>query len=134
MAWQTQVIAAAAAGVAAEGLPPKDAKAEAENAAQVSVFLVENAIVILMLVEDHLRLQSKLSVATRATDGTVSPLTLVSPIGKQLNSSLKNDGEIPEAKGDQSLLYSDTGGLPLDVCIQPFQHLNLTSITLVISF
>ncbi|GKV12962.1 hypothetical protein SLEP1_g24045 [Rubroshorea leprosula] len=34
---QTQVIAAAAAGVAAEGLPPKDAKAEAENAAQLSV-------------------------------------------------------------------------------------------------
>lgn len=32
---QTQVIAAAAAGVAAEGLPPKDAKVEADNAAQL---------------------------------------------------------------------------------------------------
>lgn len=31
-----------------------------ENAAILSVALVENAIVMLMLVEDHLRLQSKL--------------------------------------------------------------------------
>ena len=73
---QTQVIAAAAAGVAAEGLSPKDARAEAENAAQLSVALVENAIVILMLVEDHLRLQSKLSCSSCAADGYKSPLSL----------------------------------------------------------
>ncbi|KAL2492084.1 WD-40 repeat family protein/beige-related [Abeliophyllum distichum] len=45
---QTQIIAAAAAGVAAEGLAPKDAKVEAENAAQLSVALVENAILYLL--------------------------------------------------------------------------------------
>lgn len=50
---QTQIIAAAAAGIAAEGLSPLDSKAEAENAAQVSVALVDNAIVLLMLVEDR---------------------------------------------------------------------------------
>ncbi|GAB4844399.1 BEACH domain-containing protein C2 [Ancistrocladus abbreviatus] len=41
---QTEVIAAAAAGVAAECSSPRNAKAEAENAAQLSVALVENAI------------------------------------------------------------------------------------------
>ncbi|RLM73593.1 BEACH domain-containing protein C2 [Panicum miliaceum] len=55
---QTEVIAAAAAGVAAEGLSPEEAKIQAENAAHLSVALAENAIVILMLVEDHLRSQA----------------------------------------------------------------------------
>jgi hypothetical protein len=104
---QTQVIAAAAAGVASEGLSPKDARAEAENAAQLSVALVENAIVMLMLVEDHLRLQSKLSCASRTTDGSASPLSLVSPLNNRSNSST--------TAGRES--SSDTGGLPLDVCI-----------------
>ncbi|GMH31072.1 hypothetical protein Nepgr_032915 [Nepenthes gracilis] len=39
---------------------PRNATAGAKNVAQLSVVLVENAIVILMLVEDHLRLQRKL--------------------------------------------------------------------------
>jgi hypothetical protein len=109
---QTQVIAAAAAGVAAEGLPPKDAKVEADNAAQLSVALVENAIVILMLVEDHLRLQSKLSCASRVADSSPSPLSLVSPLNNR-SSSLGADSF--EALGDRR--SSDSGGLPLDVCI-----------------
>lgn len=104
--WQTEVIAAAAAGVAAEGLSPKDAKAEAENAAQLSVALVENAIVILMLVEDHLRLQSKESCASRAPDASKSPLSLASP-NNPTNSS---------SSGDGGSLSSDPGGLPHDVC------------------
>ncbi|KAG9147689.1 hypothetical protein Leryth_014857 [Lithospermum erythrorhizon] len=69
---QTQVIAAAAAVVAAGRLSPNDSKIEAENASQLSVALVENAIVILMLVEDHLRLQSKLYCASHFPAGSVS--------------------------------------------------------------
>lgn len=103
---QTEVIAAAAAGVAAEGLSPKDAKAEADNAAQLSVALVENAIVILMLVEDHLRLQSKQSFASRAPDGSKSLLSLASPLNNHTNSS---------TTGDRGSLSSHPGGLPLDV-------------------
>ncbi|GLT84466.1 hypothetical protein SLE2022_026940 [Rubroshorea leprosula] len=108
---QTQVIAAAAAGVAAEGLPPKDAKAEAENAAQLSVFLVENAIVILMLVEDHLRLQSKISCASRVADSSPSPLSLVFPMNSRPTSLISNDRDSFESVGASR----DSGGLPLDV-------------------
>ncbi|GMH23625.1 hypothetical protein Nepgr_025468 [Nepenthes gracilis] len=56
----TEIIAAAAAGVATECSSPRKATAGAENVAQLPEVLVENAIVIVMLVEDHLRLQSKL--------------------------------------------------------------------------
>ncbi|GMY09403.1 BEACH domain-containing protein C2 isoform X2, partial [Fagus crenata] len=112
---QTQVIAAAAAGVAAEGLSPKDARAEAENAAQLSVALVENAIVILMLVEDHLRLQSKLSCASRTKDCSPSPLSLVSPLNNHSNSLTTTGRESVEAVGDCRSSSSDTGGLPLNV-------------------
>ncbi|XP_017624631.1 BEACH domain-containing protein C2-like [Gossypium arboreum] len=120
---QTQVIAAAAAGVAAEGLSPLEAKAQAENAAQLSIFLVENAIVILMLVEDHLRLQSKLSCASRKAEGIVSPLSLVSPLYNYSNSiaSTGRESTVRESIGRESSEGSDdrrsgnSGGLPLDV-------------------
>lgn len=118
---QTQVIAAAAAGVAAEGLSPKDARAEAENAAQLSVALVENAIVILMLVEDHLRLQSKLSCSSCAADGYKSPLSLVSPLNNNRSHSLTSTsigGVSLDAMGDRRSLSNDSGGVPLDVCIR----------------
>ncbi|XP_057980626.1 BEACH domain-containing protein C2 isoform X2 [Malania oleifera] len=111
---QTQVIAAAAAGVAAEGLSPKAAKAEAENAAQLSVALVENAIVILMLVEDHLRLQSKLCSAVRLKDGSTSPYSSAPSLGNRSNS-LTTIGESLEAFGDNQSSSSDAGGLSLDV-------------------
>ncbi|KAK4744867.1 hypothetical protein SAY87_011179 [Trapa incisa] len=112
---QTQIIAAAAAGVAAEGLSPKEAKVEAENAAQLSVALVENAIVMLMLVEDHLRLQSKISRASCPTQGAVSPLSLVSPLTNNSNSSISVNKELTDSKGDHISSSSDSGGLPLDV-------------------
>lgn len=112
---QTQVIAAAAAGVAAEGLSPKDAKAEAENAAQLSVALVENSIVILMLVEDHLRLQSKLSCASHSVDGSVSPLSLVSPLSNYSNSFKTIGEDSTEAVGNRKSLSGGSGGVPLDV-------------------
>ncbi|KAK3036326.1 hypothetical protein RJ639_031733 [Escallonia herrerae] len=111
---QTQVIAAAAAGVAAEGLSPKDAKAEAENSAQLSVALVENAIVILMLVEDHLRLQSKLYSASRFPAGSPSPLSYVQPVGNSTNTATTSGG-LSEAMGDQKSSSSDSGGLSIDV-------------------
>ncbi|XP_010277463.1 PREDICTED: BEACH domain-containing protein C2 isoform X2 [Nelumbo nucifera] len=112
---QTQVIAAAAAGVAAEGLSPNDAKAEAENAAQLSVALAENAIVILMLVEDHLRLQSQLFNASHSTGCPHSPTSITSPVGSQSNSLSRTPGESLETLGTCKSLSSDSGGLPLDV-------------------
>ncbi|KHF97236.1 BEACH domain-containing lvsC [Gossypium arboreum] len=110
---QTQVIAAVAAGVAAEGLSPEDAKAETENAAQLSVFLVENAIVILMLVEDHLRLQSKLSCASCKVDGNKSPLSFASAPNSQSSSAASIGRESTEAVDDSR--SGNSGGLPLDV-------------------
>lgn len=109
---QTQVIAAAAAGVAAEGLSAKDAKMGAENAAQLSVALVENAIVILMLVEDHLRLQSKLYRTSRVPAGSVSPLSNVVPVGSQSASAV--GGDPPETVAERK--SNGSGRLSLDVC------------------
>lgn len=113
---QTQVIAAAAAGVAAEGLSPKEAKAEADSAAQLSVALVENAIVILMLVEDHLRLQSKLKLSSTSCyiDGSASPLQYVSPMDNNRSHS-SVAGESLDAVGDSRSVSSDSGGLSLDI-------------------
>ncbi|CAM8894837.1 unnamed protein product [Rhodiola kirilowii] len=112
---QTQVIAAAAAGVAAECLSPGASKAEAENAAQLSVALVENAIVILMLVEDHLRLQSKLWRSTRPVDGTVSPLSVVAPMGNRPISEASSGRGSLEMGFDRRSSSSDSRGLPLDL-------------------
>ncbi|XP_010272634.1 PREDICTED: BEACH domain-containing protein C2-like [Nelumbo nucifera] len=112
---QTQVIAAAAAGVAAEGLSPKDAKAEAENATQLSVALAENAIVILMLVEDHLRLQSQLFIVSHLVDGPGSSTSSSSPIISHSNSLSRTPGESSEALSTQRSLSSDSAGLSLDV-------------------
>ncbi|KAL7592537.1 hypothetical protein Lser_V15G31721 [Lactuca serriola] len=106
---QTQVIAAAAAGVAAYGLPPEVSKAEAENAAQLSVALVENAIVVLMLVEDHLRLQSKLFSFSLVQGGSGSSLPSVVRVGNSTN--LPTIPEPLEARASSN----DSRTLPLDV-------------------
>ncbi|KAL0464683.1 UNVERIFIED_CONTAM: BEACH domain-containing protein C2, partial [Sesamum latifolium] len=111
--WKTQVIAAAAAGVAAEGLAPKDAKIEAENAAQLSVALVENAIVILMLVEDHLRLQSKLYSASCLPTTAPSPLSKVLPVGQRSSNTVQGETSDPVTSRNSSA--SDSGALPLNV-------------------
>lgn len=71
---QTQVVAAAAAGVAAEGLSPRTAKAEAEAAASLSMSLAENALVLLMLVEDHLRLETQAYHCTLLTKSNAPTL------------------------------------------------------------
>ncbi|KAK4741294.1 hypothetical protein SAY87_024882 [Trapa incisa] len=112
---QTQIIAAAAAGVASGGLSPKEAKLEAENATQLSVALVENAIVMLMLVEDHLRLQSKVSRVSHTNWGTVSPISLMLPSNNYSNLSISIDGELSDVEGDCRSLSSDSDGVPLDV-------------------
>lgn len=96
-------------------MSPEDAKAETENAAQLSVFLVENAIVILMLVEDHLRLQSKLSCASCEVDDNKSPLSLASAPNSQPNSAASIGRESNEAVDDRR--SGNAGGLPLDVRI-----------------
>ena len=114
---QTQIIAMAAAGVASEGLSPNAAKAEAENATHLSVALVENVIVILMLVEDHIRSQSKQSSSSRAADGSPSPLSLFYPMHYNLASSLTSS-ESTEVRGDRTSASSNSGGVSLDVCIQ----------------
>ncbi|KAK9040542.1 hypothetical protein V6N11_015690 [Hibiscus sabdariffa] len=118
---QTQVIAAVAAGVAAEGLSPENAKAETENAAQLSVFLVENAIVILMLVEDHLRLQSKLSCASSKVDGNKS-LSFESPPSNHSNSVASVGRESSEAVDDSR--SGNSGGLPLDISATVMERLS----------
>lgn len=93
----------------------KDAKAEAENAAQLSVFLVENAIVVLMLIEDHFRLQSKISNASRKVDGNASPVHIASSLNNHSNSTVSISRESFEAEDDD--ISVDSGGLPFDVCI-----------------
>lgn len=120
---QTQVIAVAAAGVAAEGLSADDAKAEAENAAQLSVVLVENAIVILMLVEDHLRFQSKQSSSLRAADGSPSPLSLFYPVNNNSTTIIRESTEVMADRTSSSRNSGGTstrnsGGISLDVSIQ----------------
>ncbi|KAF8108563.1 hypothetical protein N665_0108s0096 [Sinapis alba] len=111
---QTQVIAAASAGFAAESLAPKEAKAGVDSAAQLSVFLVENTIVILMLVEDHLRLQSKQNCAANAVDVSPSPLSLVYPLNNH-SHTLTTVVESSEVSSSRASVSSDSGGVHLDV-------------------
>ncbi|KAL6903365.1 hypothetical protein ACP4OV_004178 [Aristida adscensionis] len=113
---QTEVIAAAAAGVAAEGLSPEDAKVQAENAAQLSVALAENAIVILMLVEDHLRSQGQHFCTSLSGDSVISSASVASLAASRSNS-LGTTGNEAMASGAsrRSSLSRDASGLPLDV-------------------
>eukprot|EP01018_Ginkgo_biloba_P016129 Gb_14861 [translate_table: standard] len=113
---QTQVIAAAAAGVAAEGLSPQVARAEAESAAYLSVALAENAIVVLMLVEDHLRFQSQIFNASLSINGAGSPVSVAfSSSGHSLSfgKSIVESGDSAGSRRFASL--NDSGGLSLDV-------------------
>lgn len=77
--------------------------------------LVENAIVILMLVEDHLRLQSRLYSSSRIPSGSSSSLSNVQPQGSNSNVAVVG-GQSVEAMGDHKALSGgDSGGLSLDV-------------------
>jgi phosphate uptake regulator len=114
---QTEGIVAAAAGVAVEGLVPKETKVHAEKAANVSVILAENAIVLLMLVEDHLRSRSQQFFMTCLVDSAASPASMVSSAVSRSNSLSRTGSEHLEAGGSRQSLSSDAGGLPVDVCI-----------------
>lgn len=109
---QTQVIAAAAAGVAAGGLSPKDAKTKTENAAQLSVALVENAIVILMLVEDHLRLQCKLYCSSSLTT-SASPSSSSLSVAGHSSNAMRAETSDPTSSRNSST--SDSGRPSLNV-------------------
>ncbi|WVZ74317.1 hypothetical protein U9M48_022515 [Paspalum notatum var. saurae] len=112
---QTEGIAAAAAGVAAEGLVPKETKVQAEKAANLSVALAENAIVLLMLVEDHLRSRSQQFFMSCLVDSAASPASMASSAVSRSNSLSRTGSEHLEGGGSRQSLSSDAGGLPVDV-------------------
>ncbi|KAM0849147.1 hypothetical protein ACQ4PT_053922 [Festuca glaucescens] len=105
---QSEGTTVAASGVAAE--VPREAKMQAEKAAHLSVVLAENAIVLMMLVEDHLRSRSQHFFTSCLIDSSVSPASMAS------SRSLSRTGSEPlEAGGSRQSLSSDAGGLPVDV-------------------
>ena len=69
---------------------------------------------ILMLVEDHLRLQSKQNCAANAVDVSPSPLSLVYPINNRPHT-LTTVGESSEVSSSRASVSSDSGGVHLDV-------------------
>ncbi|AQK73327.1 BEACH domain-containing protein C2 [Zea mays] len=112
---QTEGIAAAAAGVAAEGLVPKETKVHAEKVANLSVMLAENAVVLLMLVEDHLRSRSQQFFMACLADSAASPASMASSAVSRSNSLSRTGSEHLEAGDSRQSLSSDAGGLPVDV-------------------
>lgn len=115
---QTQVVAAAAAGVAAGGLSPKAAKAEADAAAYLSMSLAENSLVLLMLVEDHLRLQCQIFNASLSSaplsSGPASPRAFMPSPSLLGLARTYSDGS--EGIGSRRFTTGhDSGGLSLDV-------------------
>lgn len=69
---------------------------------------------ILMLVEDHLRLQSKQNCAASAVDVSPSPLSLVYPPNYR-SHTLPTVGESSEVSSSRASVSSDSGGVHLDV-------------------
>ncbi|KAH7276959.1 hypothetical protein KP509_39G028100 [Ceratopteris richardii] len=115
---QTQVVAAAAANVVAGGLSPRTAKAEADAAAFLSMSLVENAIVLLMLVEDHLRLQCQIFNpslgSVPSSVGASSPSTFTSSGSFSLSNRSYSD--TADGKGyHRSSSEVDSRGISIDV-------------------
>lgn len=83
--------------------------------------LAENSIVILMLVEDHLRSCAQIFCSLRPADGYASPPSSASSAISR-SSSLGNVGgnSLDGFSSKRSSISSDTGGLPLDVCLWIF--------------
>ena len=127
------MVAAAAAGVVAGGLSPRAAKAEADVAAYMSMSLAENAIVLLMLVEDHLRLQCQIfnpSLLSAPGSGPASPRAFMPSQSLLGLSRTSSDGS--EVIGSRRFsTTNDSGGLSLDVSHDsPFHVLFSTKISL----
>ncbi|XP_044420246.1 BEACH domain-containing protein C2 isoform X2 [Triticum aestivum] len=107
---QSEGITAAASDVEVETREPK---IQAEKAADLLVVLAENAVVLMMLVEDHLRSRSQQFFTSCLIDSALSPLSMASSAASR---SLSRTGSEPlEAGGSRQSLSSDAGGLPVDV-------------------
>lgn len=90
---QNQFVAAAAAGVAAEALSPETAKVEVEAVASLSMSLAENALVLLMLVEEHLRLETlSYHMNFHSTEISVSGVSGSSMQAKTFDGGTDNSG------------------------------------------
>ena len=129
---QTEVIAAAAAGVAAEGLSPEEAKVQAENAAHLSVALAENAIVILMLVEDHLRSQGQHFCTAHVLSSVLSSSMASSAPSRTTSLDRTGSEHVDAGLSRRSSLSSDAGGLPLDVRTKTCRLLYLIVIGMIL--
>ncbi|GMH00415.1 hypothetical protein Nepgr_002254 [Nepenthes gracilis] len=105
----------AAAGAVAECSSPRIAKAGAEIAVQLSMFLVENATVIVVLVEDHRQLQSELGSVLSRVRQAVAPLAYVPPASNQLSSLTMAGGEFKVTSANCKSLPDNAGGLLVDI-------------------
>ena len=122
---QTQIVAAAAANVAAEGLSPRTARLEAEAAASLSMSLAENALVLLMLVEDHLRLESQFFYSTCSASSESGGLAApnFSSVPSRRHSAIGIEVRKPNLDASASRRLSitsdtvDTGSLSLEVLL-----------------
>jgi hypothetical protein len=109
---------------------PKETKLQAEKAANLSAALAENAIVLLMFVEDHLRSRSQQFFMSCSVDNAASPASMTSSVGSRSNPLSRTGSEHLDAGGSRQSLSSDAGGLPIDVCISRmalFHNLNLNN-------
>lgn len=120
---QTQIVAAAAAGVAAEGLSPRTARVEAEAAASLSMSLAENALVLLMLVEDHLRLESQVyysTISSKQANGStpITPTLSAVPSRRHSAIGIEKSGPALDVSASRRLSSTqDTGSLSLEVIL-----------------
>nr|XP_043628907.1 BEACH domain-containing protein C2-like [Erigeron canadensis] len=103
---QIHLIALGSVGEEITGMAPGVTKEQVEDAVRYSEALVENAIVTLMLVEDHLRLQSKEFCLTYFQTGSTSPLSSVQALVSSPSSISK-----PLEGGDSS----KDSAVPFDV-------------------
>ncbi|XXG77782.1 hypothetical protein AAC387_Pa08g1869 [Persea americana] len=111
---QTQDTATATGGSTAEGFSPQISKLESDSDSRLSI-LAENAIVVMMLVEDHLRFQSQLYSSSHSVDCHGSPISLPSSIYSRSNSG-RGMGESSETLGSRrSSVSSESGAPSLDV-------------------
>lgn len=123
---KTQIVAAAAANVAAEGLSPRTARIEAEAAASLSMSLAENALVLLMLVEDHLRLESQFfysTISACSEGGSGTAASSFSSVPSRRHSAIGIEVRKPNLDTSASRRLSitsdntDTGSLSLEVLL-----------------
>ncbi|KAL6008027.1 hypothetical protein ACLOJK_033533 [Asimina triloba] len=125
---QAEVIAAACARAATEGLSPEDAKAEAETATELYVALADNSVVILMLVEDHFRWQSQQCAASRSSNYPASPLlsssrsnSLTKAMGESLRSDSGSDVLAPTSDANGQISVAMMEHLTAAAAAEPYE-------------